>query len=535
MELTFWHICTGGLTVLSIVLAVLCIRARKTRVAAVQTLTHAEELPAPTARMLPESFDRLISQSSDIFFVLDENLRFVYVSANFQKLLKIDPVPLDNSPIMCYLSTESYIELKKNTSEAAFDVPVSFAAQLICSDHAIVHVNITLQKQNANFGVCFMGQIKTVKLKQEELNSDKNIYLQILEAVTTSVIITDINGVVVHANSAVCRKTGYTLQELTGHKARKTAAELIPNQTALWNTVKNGGTWQGEWQGTAKNGEKYWELVSVSPLFSKDGHISHYIAFKEDITTLKEKLSHLENTSKNLSEKVAMRDKLFSLISHDIRNCVGNLKNISTVLNEEINSATPNQELIAQYSTLISDNSTNTYVILENLLSWAKSQFVKAEVKKEIIDIEDIIRQNIEIFKNLAERKTIALKCETGNFTEVFADLRSVNAVVRNLITNAIKFSYPGSTINISVDEFSDDNNFAIISVADNGVGMTEEQKQHLFDNNSPSTTAGTQNEKGTGLGLLLCRDLVEKNGGKIWAKDNKPQGTVFCFTLSFA
>ncbi|MBO7598508.1 MAG: ATP-binding protein, partial [Bacteroidales bacterium] len=116
-----------------------------------------------------------------------------------------------------------------------------------------------------------------------------------------------------------------------------------------------------------------------------------------------------------------------------------------------------------------------------------------------------------------------------------FADLRSVNAVVRNLITNAIKFSYPGSTINISVDEFSDDNNFAIISVADNGVGMTEEQKQHLFDNNSPSTTAGTQNEKGTGLGLLLCRDLVEKNGGKIWAKDNKPQGTVFCFTLSFA
>ena len=113
--------------------------------------------------------------------------------------------------------------------------------------------------------------------------------------------------------------------------------------------------------------------------------------------------------------------------------------------------------------------------------------------------------------------------------------MRTVNAVVRNLITNAIKFSYPGGVVKISVDEYSGDDNFAIISVADNGVGMTEEQKQHLFDNTSLSTTAGTQNEKGTGLGLLLCRDLVEKNGGRIWAEDNKPQGTVFCFTLSFA
>lgn len=486
--------------------------------------------------MQPAMFDRLLAIGSDIFFVLDQSLRFVYVSENFQKLLKIDDVPLDNSPIMCYLTTESYIDLKKLTTEAEHGVPVSFQAQLISADHQLILVNIAFQKENSAQGqVCFMGEIKTVKLKQEELNSDKNIYLQILEAVTTSVIITDINGIIVHANSAVCRKTGYTLQELTGHNARKIESGLIPNQTALWNTVKKGGTWQGEWQGTAKNGEKYWELVSVSPLFSKDGQISHYVTFKEDITTLKDKLKHLENTSKNLSEKVAMRDKMFSLISHDIRNCVGNLKNISAVLNAEINSENPSQDLIEKYSTLITDNSTNTYAILENLLSWAKNQFVKAEVKKEIIDIEDIVRQNIEIFNNLASRKKIQLGYETGNFTEVFADLRAVNAVVRNLITNAIKFSYPGSTIKISIDEYKQDDNFAIVSVADYGVGMDEEQKHQLFDYHTTNTTIGTQNEKGTGLGLILCRDLVEQNGGKIWVEDNSPRGSVFCFTIPFA
>ena len=485
--------------------------------------------------MQPAIFDQLVSLSSDIFFVLDQNLRFVYVSGNFHKLLKIDPVPLDNSPIMCYLSTESYMELKKYAAEIDYGEPVNFAAQLIDSAHGLIHVNIAIQKQDASFGTCYMGEIKTVKLKREELNTDKNIFLQILEAVSTSVIITDINGVIEHANSAVCRKTGYTLQELTGHKARKIESELIPNQTALWNTVKNGSTWQGEWQGTAKNGEKYWELVSVSPLFSKDGHISHFVTFKEDITTLKEKLSHLENTSRNLSEKVALRDQMFSLISHDIRNCVGNLKNISTVLNGELKNQNPSMELIGQYATIISDNSTNTYAILENLLAWAKSQFVKAEAKKEIIDIEDIIRQNIEIFNDLASRKNIKLECEAGNFTEVFADLRAVQAVVRNLITNAIKFSFQGGTIKISADEYSQDENFATISVADNGVGISQQQKQTLFKIDSPSTTAGTQNEKGTGLGLILCRDLVEKNGGKIWVEDNKPSGSVFCFTIPFA
>ena len=117
----------------------------------------------------------------------------------------------------------------------------------------------------------------------------------------------------------------------------------------------------------------------------------------------------------------------------------------------------------------------------------------------------------------------------------MFADLRAVQAVVRNLITNAIKFSFQGGTIKISADEYSADENFAIISVADNGVGINQQQKQTLFKIDSPSTTAGTQNEKGTGLGLILCRDLVEKNGGKIWVEDNTPSGSVFCFTIPFA
>ena len=138
----------------------------------------ADTPTAANAAMQPTMFDRLLAIGSDIFFVLDQSLRFVYVSGNFQKLLKIDDVPLDNSPIMCYLSTESYIDLKKLTTEAEYGTPVSFQAQLIGADRQLILVNIAFQKENSAQGqVCFMGEIKTVKLKQEELNSDKNIYL----------------------------------------------------------------------------------------------------------------------------------------------------------------------------------------------------------------------------------------------------------------------------------------------------------------------------------------------------------------------
>ena len=170
-------------------LTVLFVRARKkarTQIA-VQPVANTTLAELPYPDMQPVMFDRLLSLSSDIFFVLDQSLRFKYVSSGFQRLLKIDPVPLDNSPIMCYLSTESYIELKKQASAAQIDTPINFAAELIGSDRALIHVIIYLQKQNGTQGeTCFMGEIKTVKLKQEELNTDKNIFLQKLYIICVS-------------------------------------------------------------------------------------------------------------------------------------------------------------------------------------------------------------------------------------------------------------------------------------------------------------------------------------------------------------
>ncbi|MCQ2973426.1 MAG: ATP-binding protein [Bacteroidales bacterium] len=486
-----------------------------------------------------EMYEKLFPFSDDIFFVLDNNLRFVFVGSKFCELLNIENVLLDNTPIMCYLSTESYIDLKKITSQISEkdENYTELSVQLLNNDRQIVHVKFRLKKVlfEEKHKTFFMGLIQTVKLKQAELNSDKNIYLQALEAGSSSIMITDTSGIIVHVNKALCKKSGYLSEELIGHKVRNFGSGLIPNVTDLWITTKNGNVWHGEAESTTKSGEKYWELITVAPLFDREGQISNYVAFKEDITTLKDKYLSLENSSKNLSEKVAFRDKLFSLISHDLRNSVGNLKNISMILNNEIEEQTPSTELIQKYSSLIFDSSTTTYSMLENLLSWSKSQFINSKTKSEVVDIEDVIRHNIEMFNNLAVRKEITLECQIGNFTEVFADLQAVNSVVRNLLTNAIKFTYPNGKIVISVDEYEQEENMALISVADNGMGMTEDQKIHLFENNHLNTTMGTSNEKGTGLGLILCRDLVEKNGGTIWVDSNIPQGTIFYFTLPFA
>ena len=230
-----------------------------------------------------------------------------------------------------------------------------------------------------------------------------------------------------------------------------------------------------------------------------------------------------------------MRDKMFSLISHDLRNSVGNLRNISMLQIQEFDTPDTNISMVKKYSEIINDCSSSTYSILENLLVWAKSQFLHQNKHNEIIDVEDLINRNIELLLPQAKQKNITLESIAGNFTEVFADMQALNAILRNLIVNAIKFTEPDGKITLFINTAQDEN-FAEIAVADTGVGLTEEQKQSIFGN-SPQlkSTIGTSNEKGTGLGLMLCLDFVKSMGGKIWVEDNKPKGTVFKFTIPFA
>jgi signal transduction histidine kinase len=219
-----------------------------------------------------------------------------------------------------------------------------------------------------------------------------------------------------------------------------------------------------------------------------------------------------------------LKDRLFSIISHDLRSPLNSLKSVLELIEQEDVSEVEFKELLPQ----INRNTHATVELLDNLLLWAKSQMHQVCVDKKSIDLSIITRKNIEFLALQAQAKQITIEARVQPGTLVFADEDMIALVVRNLISNAIKFTPQGGMITVETEQMIA---FRRIAIKDTGVGMTAESLAQLFKAHNFSTR-GTNNEKGTGLGLLLCQEFVEKNGGKIWAESIKGQGSTFYFLL---
>ncbi len=170
----------------------------------------------------------------------------------------------------------------------------------------------------------------------------------------------------------------------------------------------------------------------------------------------------------------------------------------------------------------------NTYNLLENLLNWAKSQMQGMKVYAKDIELKKISEDCVDLLTPIADKKLVKITNNIRTPIIVFADNEMVKLVIRNLMSNAIKFTTAGNKI---ILDAKSDKEFATISIKDNGTGISNENREKLFKLTSFSTR-GTSNESGMGIGLLLCKDFVDKNGGKIWFESELEKGTTFYFTL---
>jgi signal transduction histidine kinase len=221
------------------------------------------------------------------------------------------------------------------------------------------------------------------------------------------------------------------------------------------------------------------------------------------------------------------KDKLFSIIGHDLKGPLNSLTAFSSLLIHH--SETLTQEEIKMLSVDVDKSLKNLFGLLENLLEWARSQTGNINFSAEQFDLRSVIGENIDLLKSQAEKKKISIIFDKTEEMLVRAHRNSINTVVRNLIANAIKFTSTGGNIIIST---SVNSNLAKITVADNGIGMNESVVKKLFKVGTKVSTLGTSQEKGTGLGLILCKDFVEKNGGSISVESKEGQGSKFHFTV---
>ena len=222
------------------------------------------------------------------------------------------------------------------------------------------------------------------------------------------------------------------------------------------------------------------------------------------------------------------KDMFLSIIGHDLRNPIGAFKDTLNQLADypEMFPDDVRHELIDE----LRKEAENTYFLLDNMLVWAKNQKDGIQMKQEPLQVAELIENNILLNKRFAENKNIKLSSQTESGLVALADQNMVSLVLRNLLSNAVKFTRQGGEVNVASRAI--DPHFVEISVADNGVGIPDEIKGQLFNQHRHTSTYGTNYEKGSGLGLMLCSEFVKQNGGSISVESVVDGGSIFRFTL---
>lgn len=283
-----------------------------------------------------------------------------------------------------------------------------------------------------------------------------------------------------------------------------------------------------KWKGrVVVKGKIKWLHISSEPQEVGNGDIV-WNGLIVDITGQKLAEAEIENQNKELHKISAEKDKFFSIIAHDLRSPFNGFLGLTQVMAEELPNL--NMEEVQNIAVRMSKSATNLYRLLNNLLEWAQIKQGAILYKPEVVQLKLVICGSLEIIQESANNKKIDITTNIPHELQVFTDINMLQTVLRNLLSNALKFTPRGGKIHVSgrVNEYKN----IEIAISDTGIGMSQTLVDNLFRLDAQKGRKGTDGELSTGLGLLLCKEFVEKQGGKLWVESAEGTGSVFYFTL---
>jgi signal transduction histidine kinase len=243
---------------------------------------------------------------------------------------------------------------------------------------------------------------------------------------------------------------------------------------------------------------------------------------------IEQQREEIQSQAENLQELNQLKSKLFSVISHDLR---GPIATLQTLLELLTNKKMTSEEFF-MISEKLQGNLNVTQRTLENLLNWSLSQMEGIKTNRQKLRIAALIEDTHRLMEEAAQRKNIEIQCSMDGDYTVYADADQVNLILRNLVHNAIKFSKQNGSVSIHTTSHQ---NYCVVKVEDSGIGMTPEEIETIFASNKHFTKTGTHQEKGTGIGLLLCQEFIKRNGGTLSINSTPGSGTIVSFTLQLA
>lgn len=334
---------------------------------------------------------------------------------------------------------------------------------------------------------------------------------KVIDSMSEGVIVLDDKKSIVDTNAIILKYLGNNDQKLIGENILTIIENGIDFQTALDSV---------ETKTVIINTHHRFFEVTINRLIIQNTSNNGFLLIFRDITESKIILDKLENQALELESLNTLKDKLFSIIAHDLKSPFASLVSMLKILKDGDLTI----EEFKEYLPKLTENVEYTSTMLENLLNWSRSQIDSVKIVFEELVLKEIIENEIKFFSKKALEKNISIHNELAENIIVKVDRNTVNLVFRNLCSNAIKFCNSGDSITIS-SKMSDGK--LTIIFADTGIGMSEENVKKIFGAEI-FTTYGTNKEKGTGLGLLLCKDFIEKNGGSICVESELGKGTTF-------
>lgn len=372
-------------------------------------------------------------------------------------------------------------------------------------------------------GQVLVRDITERKKVEEALKASEEKFRRLLELAPDAFFLGDKKGNFITVNNKTIELTGFSKEELITMNMSDLFPESSKNDKPLrYDLLNLGDTIITEREIIRKTGERI--HIEMNSRSMPDGT---YQCFMRDISERKRAEETLLKSELQLKELNATKDKFFSIIAHDLKSPFNSILGFSNILEEQVKES--NFDDLEKIAGLIQKASKHAMDLLLNLMEWSRSQTGNIKYKPETTEFVPLITETIDLLKNAAHQKSIIISTEVQPNIFVFVDKDMIGTVLRNLITNAIKFTHPNGEIVVSAEQKQ---NELMVAVSDNGIGIKKVNVEKLFRIDESYSTMGTQNETGTGLGLLLCKEFVEKHGGKIGVESEVGKGSKFYFTI---
>ncbi len=359
------------------------------------------------------------------------------------------------------------------------------------------------------------------------------IFKNLFEHSVVGMSMTNIDGTL-NANKAFCEMIGYAKEEMENKKWTDCTHpdDIAFHQNVLDNILSNGKKsfrWKKRY--IHKDGSIIWVDIHTFLNRDEDGKPLHFITTLNDITALIKVEEEIKLQNEKLQHSNAEKNKFFAILAHDLRSPLSSFMGLAEVMAEDITSMTMAE--VEDISKSLHQSAFSLFQLLENLLEWSILKEGNMEYHPEENSLNRIIQICIEPVAESAKRKNISLKLDMFQTYYVNCDLKMTETIFRNLISNALKYTNPGGSVLITAEPVNKEE--IKVSVSDTGIGMNSELADRLFKLNEQISRKGTEGESSSGLGLLICKELVAKQNGKIWVESEECKGSTFCFTLKLA